>query len=98
MSANETSCLAVEATLERFMLRHSFRICFHSKALHGLQRRSDRLLIWLGPPHFRVETLINLAQGGIVRANGGHCTFGILRWSRGGRLPEFVVSIFIFVH
>jgi hypothetical protein len=86
MSANLASCLSVSGRLEQFMLGHIFGICLHGKALHGLQGCGNRFLIWLGPPHFRVETLIDLAQGRIVRANGRRRTLSVLRWSRAGRL------------
>ena len=93
MSANTASRVGVETGAGRFILRDGFRIRFHGEALHGLQRRGNRLLVGLGSPHFWIKTLINLAQGGIVRANGGHCTVGILRSSYAGWLAEFVVSI-----
>jgi hypothetical protein len=61
-----------------------------------LQGRGYRFLIRLGPPHFRVEALVDLAQGGIVRAYGGQRAFGLLRFSKAGWLAEFFV--FVAVH
>src|SRR5882762_8436366 len=96
MPADAASRLRTEIDFEGFMLRHALGIRFHREALHSLKVRSNRLLIRLGPPHFRVEALIDLAQGGIVRANRGHRAFGLLRLSKAGWLAEFFV--FVAVH
>jgi hypothetical protein len=90
--------VGVQAGFERGVLRDGFGIRFHGKALHGLQSRGNSFLIRLGTPHFRIETLIDLAQSGIVRANARHSAFGILRWSGAERLGEFLVFVSVSVH
>lgn len=79
MSTNVASFVRVGGRVDGSVLSGSFGIRFHGESLHGLQGRGNGFLIGLGAPHFRVETLINLAQSGIVRADAGHRVFGILR-------------------
>src|SRR5271168_2894172 len=97
MSANTASRFGTESGLDRRILRGGFRIRFHSKALHRLQSSRDRFLIRLGPTHLGIETLIDLAQSGIVRANARHCAVGILRCSGTGWFYQLLVPVFIFL-
>jgi hypothetical protein len=75
----------------------AFGIRFHGKALHGLEGCGNGLLVRLGTTHFRIEPLIDLAQGRIARADARH-TFGILRRNRTGRPYWLLVFVPIFVH
>jgi len=79
MSADAAGRLLIDVACERVPLGHGFRIRFHGEPLHGLQGGGNRFLIRFGPAHFRVEPLIDLAQRGIVRADGGYGAFGIRR-------------------
>jgi hypothetical protein len=81
----------------RDIFRYAFGIRFHGKALHGLEGCGNGLLIRLGPTHFRIEPLINLAQRGIARAYTRH-TFGFLRRNRTGWSYWLLVFVSIFVH
>jgi len=79
------------------VLGGGFRIGFHGEALHGLQSGGNGFLIGLGASHLRIEALINLAESGIVRADGRHRVIGILRCGAGWA-SEFFISISISVH
>ena len=72
VSAHPASRVKISAALERAIFRRRFGIGFHGEALHGLQSRGNRLLIRLGPPHLRIQPLIDLAQRRIVRPNTRH--------------------------
>src|SRR5580698_5240695 len=67
------------SSVERGVLGGGFGIGFHGEALHGLKSRGNGFLIGFWSPHFRIKTLVDLAQSGIVRAYAGHRIFGILR-------------------
>jgi hypothetical protein len=91
MSADLTG---VKSGFERGVFRGGFGIRFHCQALHGLQSRSYCFLIRLGPPNFRIETLIDFTQSRIMRPNAGN-VFGIRRGGRTGWFAGFIVSISI---
>lgn len=72
MSAEAARC----AGFNRRVFRRSFGIRFHGEPLHGLKSGGNGHLIGLGTPHFRIETLVDLAQGGIVRTDDGNFAVG----------------------
>jgi len=99
MSADAAGGRSTETGLRCGILRGCFRIVFHGEALHGLQSFGNGFLIGLGPPHFRIQALIDLAEGGVVRADARRRrVFGILRGRQYGRLGEFLVFFSVSVH
>ncbi len=93
MSADVAGVVRTGSSVERGVLGRCFGIRFHGEALHGLQSRGDGFLIGLGAPHFRIKTLINLTQSGIVRTDARHRVFGILRGRGTGWPGYFLVSV-----
>jgi hypothetical protein len=71
MSAGVTGVVGASSGIERGVFGGGFRIRFHGESLHGLQGRGNGFLIGLGAPHFRIETLVDLTQRGIVRTDLG---------------------------
>jgi len=96
MSADATDILRVYGSFERGVLRHWFGIRFHGEALHGLQSRSNGFLVGLGPPHLRIESLIDFSQRRIVRSNAGDVIWHVeilLRRNGSGWFDWFLVSV-----
>jgi hypothetical protein len=97
MSADPARHLRIERGFERRVLCDGFGITFHGKPLHGLQSSSYRFLIWFGPPHLGIETLIDLAQSGIVGPNARQDVFGLLRRSHAGWFYRFLFPVLVSI-
>jgi hypothetical protein len=80
----------IEPAFRRGIRNRVFGIHFGGEALHGLQSRGNRFLVGPLPAYFRIETLIDFVQSGVVRM---WRVFGLPRRHGAGWLGEFLVSI-----